>query len=207
MSRSVRSLEGTIPSYFLTIVFLLAPIDARAQQPPPGLVEVQEGGRRGFWFGLALGAGGESNDFLGGAGYSDPFYQPTVSLKAGGTLGTHWRLGGEVLSWINEEGAAVESLTSALFIAQFYPLKTAGLYLKGGAGIGRNAVDFDDGFDVGDTGFAGIVGLGYEVRLGRHIYLNPAVDFVGHTYDGRAGGSYRERLVNFGLGVVVQTSR
>jgi hypothetical protein len=154
-----------------------------------------------------LGAGGESNDFLGGAGYSDLFYQPTISLKAGGTVGSHWRIGGEVLSWINEEGAAVESLSSALFVAQFYPLKTVGLYLKGGAGIGRNAADFDDGFNVGDTGFAGIVGLGYEMRLGRHVYLNPAVDFVGHTYDGRAGGSYRERLVNFGLGVVVQTSR
>lgn len=208
MSRSLRSPEVTVPSCFLTVVALLVgPMHAGAQQPPPGLVEVQEGGRRGFWLGLALGAGGESNDFLGGPGYSDLFYQPTISVKAGGTLGTHWRLGGEVLSWINEEGTAVESLTSALFVAQFYPLKAAGLYLKGGAGIGRNAVDFDDGFNVGDTGFAGIVGLGYEMRLGRHVYLNPALDFVGHTYNGRAGGSYRERLVNFGLGVLVQTGR
>jgi hypothetical protein len=33
------------------------------------------------------------------------------------------------------------------------------------------------------------------------------VDLVGHTYDGRAGGRYRERLVNFGLGILVQTGR
>ncbi|HEY3013069.1 MAG TPA: hypothetical protein VGJ36_10000 [Gemmatimonadales bacterium] len=193
--------------FHLTVLVGLLPGVAGAQQPPPGLVEVQDGGRRGFWFGLGLGAGGESNDFIGGAGYSSLFYQPTVSLKAGGTVGQHLRLGGEVLSWINEEPDAVESLSSALFVAQFYPLPTAGLYLKGGVGIGRNAVDFDDGFNIGDTGFAGLLGAGYELRLGRHIYLNPAVDLVGHRYNGRAGGSYRERLVYFGLGIVVQTGR
>ena len=68
-------------------------------------------------------------------------------------------------------------------------------------------MDFDDGFIVGDTGLAGLVGAGYELRLSRHLYLNPALDLVGHTYDGRAGGSYRERLVNFGLGVLIQAGR
>jgi hypothetical protein len=33
------------------------------------------------------------------------------------------------------------------------------------------------------------------------------VDLVGHRYDGQAGGSYRERLVNFGLGILVQSGR
>lgn len=208
MLRSLRSLPVTLPSYFLALVSCLAPLSAgRAQEAPAGLVEIKEGGRRGFWFGVGLGAGGESNDFIAGAGYSDAFYQPTVSLKAGGTVGSHLRLGGEVLSWINEEADAVESLSSLLLIAQFYPLRAAGLYVKGGFGIGRNAVEFDDGFDVGDTGLAGLVGAGYELRLGRHVYLNPTLDLVGHTYDSRAGGSYRERLVNFGLGVVIQTGR
>jgi hypothetical protein len=207
MPRLPRSLQVTGPSFILTLACSLPFCVARAQQVPPGLVEVNEGSRRGFWFGLGLGAGGESNDFLAGTGYSDPFYQPTITLRAGGTVGSHLRLGGEILSWINEEADAVESLSSALIVAQFYPIKAAGLYLKGGLGIGRNAVEFDDGFNVGDTGIAGLVGAGYEVRLGRHIYLNPAVDLVGHTYEGRAGGSYRERLVNFGLAIVVQTSR
>jgi hypothetical protein len=209
MPRSLRSSFRTIPRFILTLVLAAVPRLALAQQSPPGLVEVSDGTRRGFWFGLGLGAGGESNDFLGtgSGGYSDPFYQPTISLRAGGTLGSHWRLGGEILSWINEEGDAVESLSSALFVAQFYPFKAAGLYLKGGAGIGRNAVDFDYGFDVGDTGLAGLLGAGYELRLGRQLYLNPAVDLVGHSYDARAGGSYRERLVNFGLGILVQPGR
>ena len=124
-----------------------------------------------------------------------------------GRDGAHLRLGGEVLSWFDEERDAVASLSSALFVAQFYPLSSAGLYLKGGLGIGRNAIDFNDGFNVGDTGFAGLLGAGYELRLGRRLYLNPVVDLVGHSYSGRLGGGYSERLVNFGLGVLFQTGK
>jgi hypothetical protein len=190
----------------MSIALTAFPLESFAQQPPPGLVEVKEGTRKGFWFGLGLGAGGESND-LAGPGYSGLFYQPTISLRAGGTVGSNLRLGGEVLSWFDEEGDAVASLTSALFVAQFYPLRSAGLYLKGGLGIGRNAIDFNDGFNVGDTGFAGLLGAGYELRLGRRLYLNPVVDLVGHSYSGRLGGGYTERLVNFGLGVLFQTGK
>jgi hypothetical protein len=165
---------------------------------------VRESSRHGLWLGLGLGAGGESYDLSTGAGYSEVLYRPTVSLRLGGTVSQQLRLGGEVLSWINEEGDAVESLTSALFVAQFYPVSALGLYLKGGLGIGRNAIDFDDGFDVGDTGFAGLLGAGYELRLGRRFYLNPVVEVVGHSYDDRSGARYRERLVHFGLGILFQ---
>jgi hypothetical protein len=191
----------------MSLSLTFRPLQAFAQDTPPGLVEVREGGRRGFWLGLGLGAGGESYDFRDGAGYSDVLYRPTVSVRLGGTVSQQLRLGGEILSWINERGPTTESLTSALFIAQFYPSSSLGLYLKGGLGIGRNQVEFEDGYDVGDTGFAGLVGAGYELRLGRRFYLNPVVDLVGHTYTDRSGGSYRERLVNFGLGFVVQFGR
>ena len=209
VQRLTRSLRGTLVSFPLTLVALLGgPASGLAQQPPPGLVEVSDGGNRhGFWFGLGVGAGGESFDLRDGLGYSNPLYQPTVSLRAGGTVGQNLRLGGEVLSWINERPHAVESLSSLLFVAQFYPIRTTGLYFKGGLGLGRNAVDFDDGVNVGDTGFAGLVGAGYELHLGGHFYLNPAVDLVGHSYDSRSGGSYRERLVNFGLGILIQSGR
>lgn len=180
---------------------------AAAQDAPPGLVEVREGGRRGFWLGLGVGAGGESYDFRPSTGYSDVLYRPTISFRLGGTVSQHLRLGGEVLSWVNENGPAVETLSSALFVAQFYPAASTGLYLKGGLGIGRNAVDFEDGYGTGDTGFAGLVGAGYELRIGRRVYLNPVVDIVGHRYSNRQGADYNERLVNFGLGILLQTGR
>jgi hypothetical protein len=179
-----------------------------AQQTPRGLAVVSEGGRGGFWGAIGVGAGGESFDLRDGAGYSNELYQPTVSLRLGGTLNQQLRLGGELLAWINEDGPAVETLSSALFIAQLYPVSSAGLYLKGGLGIGRNEVDFPDGgYGVGDTGFAGLVGAGWEIPVGRRVFLVPAVDLVGHSYTGRGGERYRERLVNFGLGIGFQSGR
>jgi hypothetical protein len=201
------SLKVTAVSLVATAVLMISPALASAQDPPPGLIEVPESSRRGFWLGLGLGAGGESFDLSPRDGYSDLLYRPTVSLRLGGTVSQHLRLGGEVLSWINDVGPAVESLSSALFIAQLYPFASSGFYVKGGLGIGRNAVDFDDGFDQGDTGFAGLIGAGYELRLGRRFYLNPTIDLVGHRYDDGVVGDYRERLVNFGLGILIQTGR
>jgi hypothetical protein len=188
-------------------VALLGAGALKAQDAPRGLALVREGDRAGFWVGLGLGAGGEAFDLRDGAGYSDQLYRPTVSVRLGGTPSQQLRLGGEILAWINEQGGAVESLTSFLIVGQLYPARTTGLYLKGGVGLGRNAVDFQDGYGVGDTGFAGLVGAGWEVRLGRRLYLNPALDLVEHRYGGRGGERYRERLVNLGIGVLFQSGR
>jgi hypothetical protein len=180
---------------------------ATAQVAPRGLSLVRNDGRAGFWGGLSIGAGGEAFDLRDGVGYSEELYRPTVSLRLGGTVNQHLRLGGEVLAWINERDRTVESLTSFLFVGQLYPMAATGLYLKGGLGLGRNAVEFDEGGGVGDTGFAGLLGAGWEVRMGRRWFLNPSVDVVEHRYTGRGSERYRERLVNFGLGVVFQSGR
>jgi hypothetical protein len=180
---------------------------AAAQQPPRGLVEVHESDRHGFWGALGLGAGGEAFDLRDGGGYSGDLYRPTLSLRLGGTPNRYLRLGGEIQAWIDDQGSRTESLTSVLFIGQLYPAPTTGLYVKGGLGLARNETDFDFGYGVGDTGFAGLIGAGWEVRLGRRIYLNPAVDLVQHRYTGRGGDRYRERIVNFGVGVLFQSGR
>jgi hypothetical protein len=180
---------------------------AEAQDTPRGLVEVRDGTRSGFWGALGIGAGGESFDLRDGAGYNSELYRPTVSLRLGGTVSQNLRLGGEALAWIDDQGDRTATLSSFLFIAQLYPIASSGLYLKGGAGLGRNEVDFNDGFGVGDTGFAGLVGAGWEVRVGRKLYLNPAVDLVEHAYTARGGDRYRERLVNLGIGVLFQSGR
>ena len=190
-----------------TAILLLASA-GWAQETPRGLVEVQEGGRHGFWGALGLGAGGEAFDLRDGAGYSGELYRPTVSLRLGGTPAPWIRLGGELQTWIDDQGRQTESLSSILFISQLYPAPATGLYLKGGVGLGRSAVDFDDGFvGLDETGFAGLLGAGWEVRVGRRLYLNPAVDLIEQRYTGRGGERFRERIVNFGLGVLFQSGR
>lgn len=201
----MRAFRHAAPAAILLILVGAPPV--AAQEAPRGLAVVSEGARRGFWVGLGLGAGGESFDLRDGLGYSEELYRPTVSLRLGGTVSQHLRLGGEALVWVNEEHGSEESLSSLLVIGQFYPVSTAGLYLKGGVGLGRNEVDFLDGRGFGDTGFAGLLGAGWEVRVGRRWFINPAVDLVEHRYTGRGDERYRERLVNFGLGVLFQTGR
>jgi Outer membrane protein beta-barrel domain len=192
----------------VAIALLLTALSgANAQDAPRGLTLVREGGRAGFWGGLSLGAGGEAFDLRDGRGYSGELYRPTISLRLGGTVNQHVRLGGEVLAWIDEHDHSTESLSSFLFVGQLYPMAATGLYLKGGLGLGRNAVDFDGGGGVGDTGFAGLLGAGWELRMGRRWYLNPAVDLVEHRYTGRGVERYRERLINFGIGVLFQSGR
>jgi hypothetical protein len=180
---------------------------ATAQDAPRGLTLVRESGRAGFWGAVSLGAGGEAFDLRDGRGYSEELYRPTISLRLGGTVNQHVRLGGEVLAWIDDHDHSTESLSSLLFVGQLYPMAATGLYLKGGLGLGRNEVDFDEGGGVGDTGFAGLLGAGWELRLGRRWYLNPAVDLVEHRYTGRGVERYRERLINFGIGVLFQSGR
>jgi hypothetical protein len=189
------------------VLLSIAFAGAWAQDTPRGLSVVREGDRAGFWGGFSIGAGGEAFDLRDGAGYSEELYRPTVSLRLGGTVNPSLRLGGEVLAWIDEHDRTTESLTSVLFVGQLYPLAATGLYLKGGLGLGRNAVDFDEGGGLSDTGFAGLLGAGWEVRMGRRWFLTPSVDVVEHRYTGRGNERYRERLVNFGLGVVFQSGR
>jgi hypothetical protein len=189
------------------VIALLGAGETWSQAAPRGLVEVARGGRTGFWGGIGLGAGGEAFDLLDGVGYSGELYKPTISVRLGGTVNQHLRLGGEILAWIDDQGDQTASLSSLLFIAQAYPAAATGFYLKGGLGVGRNQVDFRNGLDVGDTGFAGLIGAGWEVRVGRRVYLNPAIDLVGHRYSGRGGDRYHERLLNFGLGILFQSGR
>jgi hypothetical protein len=177
-------------------------------QVPRGLVEVHEGSRGGFWAAIGLGAGEESYDLRDGAGYSSTLTEPTVSFRLGGTLGQHWRLGGEALVWFHDVPGGTESLSSFVFVGQWYPMSAAGFYLKAGAGLGRNGLDFNDGFAVSDVGFAVLGGAGWEIPVSRRFALVPAVDLAQHFYDGdRINPAYRERLLQVGLGVLFQTGR
>ena len=69
-------------------------------------------------FAVGLGAGAESYDLRDGFGYSSTLTEPTVSLRLGGTINQHWRLGGEALVWFRDVNGGTESLSSFLLIGQ-----------------------------------------------------------------------------------------
>jgi hypothetical protein len=193
------------------VVLLLALAAGRADaQRRDGITEVRprETGRGGFWIRGGLGAGREQFSVAPALGdYSDPFTRPVVSIALGGTPSRHLRLGGEVATWFDEEDGTVQSLSALLAVAQLYPSSRAGLYLKGGAGLGHNNFEFYDGFDSGDLGFAASAGIGWEIGLSDRFSVAPTLEVIQHWYDRRNDPDYRERIVHFGIALGFQTGR
>jgi hypothetical protein len=127
--------------------------------------------RDGFWIGFGFGWGslglscdGCRTDRVGAAsGY----------LKLGGTLGPHLLLGGETNGWTKDEAGATLTAANASFAAYYYPQAAGGLFLKGGVGA---AVFQEEGQDAA-RGFGLVLGVGYDVRVGRNVSITPVANF------------------------------
>jgi hypothetical protein len=203
--------QSTAPSLaqLAVVVFLFAliPLSAADAQRRRGIRETsssQEQTRSGFWGLLGIGMGAQAFSVDGDAGYGSVLYQPTATLRLGGTVNPHLRVGVEGQVWVDAAGDQVESMASALLIGQWYPFSSAGLFVKGGAGIGRSGLDTADGFSTADIGFATSLGVGAELRMGKYMFLVPEIDWVFHTYQNRDAAGYRARVVNFGIALLFQ---
>ena len=51
--------------------------------------------------------------------------------------------------------------------------------------------------DVEDIGFGGVIGVGYDWRIGKNTSLVPTIDLYLQDYN-----NFRVRIVNFGIGVM-----
>lgn len=181
----------------LAVLCLAAAAPLAAQHPHSRLREVHRTGREGFWIGIGVGAGQNATQYRPGpSSYGPDISGGSLNLKLGGSPSSHVLLGADLYAWVHDLGDGTdESLSSAMFIAQVYPFDNAGLFFKGGAGL--TAYNVSDRFlDFSEGGYGGVVGAGYEIRVGRNVYLVPSLDAYWHAYDGR-----RERIVNVGFGV------
>ena len=201
---------GSFPRLFqlvvlATAVLLILPSALDAQRRR-GIRERGSPGesRGGFWGSLGLGMGAQSFRFAGDDGYGPVLYQPTAVLALGGTINSNFRVGAEGQAWINAMGSDVETMASAMLIGQWYPISTAGLFLKGGAGIGRTGLDRADGTSSADIGFATTLGVGAELRMGKYMFIVPSVSWVYHVYQNPQEAAYRARVINFGIALLFQ---
>jgi hypothetical protein len=197
-----------LASLSLAFAFVIVPQLLHAQRPRPGIVEVSRSeGRGGFWASLALGVGGEQVNLSGdGLGYSDVIARPVVDLALGGTIGQRLRLGGEYFALVNDSYNAVETISHIGVVAQYYPIRRSGLFLKGGVGLARSGVDYDFGGSVADYGVSGTVGLGWEARIARHFYVVPEVNALIQSYS-PSGPGYVERMGGLSIGFMYQHGR
>ncbi|HUG26770.1 MAG TPA: hypothetical protein VMK53_00620 [Gemmatimonadales bacterium] len=203
MWRSQRILTLAVLGLILSIQSLAAQGGRR------GLVELpREGTRHGFWIAGGLGYGQEQYRFEGGE-FSDGLGKPTFALRLGGTPDQRVRLGGEVTVWANpytdDEGFNItETLSSLTMIGQFYPMRTAGLFLKGGAGLGISAASVEGGNGTTETGFVLNFGAGYDIPLGRTLAITPTVEMFRHRFTQRDQPTLHERLFHIGIALTFQ---
>jgi len=131
--------------------------------------------RQGFWIGGGLGYGSigcDGCDRLGGAsGY----------LKLGGTLRENVLLGVEMNGWAKSEFGQTMAMGNMSGAVYWYPMSTAGLFVKGG--LGYSVVD--DGF-MSETGLGLLGGVGYDVRVGRNLSLTPVANWYRGSFNSGA---------------------
>ena len=192
---------------FLLMLLSVIPLVSADAQRRRGIRETSSSNpeaRAGFWGLVGVGMGAQAFRLDGDPGYGPVLYQPTITLRLGGTVNSHLRVGVEGQAWFDASGDQVESMASALLIGQWYPFSSAGIFLKGGAGIGRSGLDTSSGASTADIGFATSLGIGAELRMGKYMFLVPEVDWVFHTYQNRDVVGYRARVVNFGVALLFQ---
>jgi hypothetical protein len=196
----------------LALAFAGAFAPVAAAQRRRGLVDVSPPHeRRGLWLNGGIGAGEESFKF-GGDPWSRGLTKPTFTFGIGGTVNPRLRLGFEGTGWFNryqddQANNVTESLWSLLAVARFFPSRNAGLFLKGGGGLGVSAVSVEAGTGTSETGFATMLGAGYEIRLSPKLYLTPGVEWYRHSFQKRGDATLYERLVNVNLALTWQPGR
>ncbi|MFI5210894.1 MAG: outer membrane beta-barrel protein [Gemmatimonadales bacterium] len=168
--------------------------------------------RNGLW--LALGAG------YGSAGVScekcDVPDRPTGItgfLKIGGTINHQVLLGGEIdvfssstdltITPLPPRSVFTGNLSAAIY---YYPIRKAGLFLKGGAGLGTFS-ESGNGSTLRGTGFGLLAGIGYDIRVGWTFSITPVIDaWYGHPGSLSQNGTpfyteFNYNVISAGVGI------
>jgi hypothetical protein len=184
-----------MPGARLALLLLLAPAPLSAQA----------------WY--AIGGGTGSNRvscvncesierFWGGSGY----------LRAGSTLGKSISVGGEFAFWQASIDGSEAYLRVIEGVVLWHPSPPGGFFAQAGLGLGRlRDVFTTDSTTVraSETGLSVMVGVGYDLRVGKRVFLTPSVMSIAvptATIDTPAGplNNVVATLFFAGLGVSIR---
>jgi hypothetical protein len=162
--------------------------------------------RQGPWIGFGMGHGSAATwcpltgDCAKGDSQSGPLRMreggATAYLKLGGTLSSRVTLGAELTAWSGlavaiPSGRRDATLANLLAAAYFYPVPSAGFFLKGGVGVSSYTRHEARGSTSRGVGLG--AGIGYDVRIGSNVSLTPAANFVRGFIDDTSTSSAPER--------------
>ena len=168
--------------------------------------DVQE--HRALWGGFGLGAGLDGDE--GNAWGIDAY------IRVGGTLSQRMLLGVESSGWYGSHLDTDLYRSNLSGVVLFYPSMRGGLFLKGGAGLSYvntsiserttiGGIDYYNSISEAKTGFGATAGVGFDIRLGRNMYLVPELDWylqsIGDT-DASFGVPSTINIFAFTIGLV-----
>jgi hypothetical protein len=147
------------------------PYPAAANAPDTPQQRDKEGGkhsRQGFWFNVGLGYGSfgcrDCNDRTGSA---------SGGLALGGTISQKVLLGVGTNGWTKSENGATLTVSTLAAVIRFYPSATGGFFLLGGLGVGVIRGEVSGLGSETQTGLGALLGLGWDIRVGRNVSLTP----------------------------------
>ena len=137
-----------------------------------GVVSAQDGDnkheRKGFWLNVGLGTGSLGCDDCDGR-------ESALSggFGIGGTLSQKVTIGLMTNGWTKEEFGASLTVGTAVVGVRFYPSATGGFFLQGGLGLGSTDLGVSGLGSASETGSGAMLGVGYDIRIGRNVSLTP----------------------------------
>lgn len=150
----------------------------------------------GFWFGLGLGPGWQLDEPPAGlTSFGAAWY-----LRLGGTPARWLRLGGEAIIWGTTSEGIARGNGNAMFIAQVYPVRTLGLFFKGGFGVAGAIIEGSVSGTNTETGFGTGLGAGYEFKMGGSLLIGVGADLMVQVID-FGGGTTTSPYVLFTVGI------
>jgi hypothetical protein len=140
--------------------------------------------RKGWVYGLNIGWGWlrASADDDGGGARRDSDWADDFSggLRAGQAIGDRTIVGLEVAGWSDDAEPYGVDAFWILATGTWFPVETAGWYLKAGAGVGSLNLSQEtgvvDGFAQTVTGFGLDLGLGHELMVSDTMALSAVYD-------------------------------
>lgn len=139
--------------------------------------------RHGFWLGLGL-AGGQFDADCDNCGPADPASAFGSHVRLGGTLSPKFRLGVDLFGMATSNGqfedlngAPVGDVTETAgdftVSAWFYPSAEGNFWIQAGLGGVAYIADVKSDQKYTAVGGGGVLGLGYDFRVGRNGSLTP----------------------------------
>ncbi len=184
-------MKGTLPRTALALAVITACLagSALAQQPQPRQSQL----RHGFWFSGGLGYGS-----LGCQNCSGRTGALSGNISLGGTLSPKLLLGVSTNGWTKSDSGATLTVGTLTAAVRFYPSATGGFFLTGGLGLGTVSAGVSGFGSASQTGVAALLGLGYDIPVGRSVSLTPYWNGFALSYSGGDAN-----VGQIGLGITV----